>query len=301
MNTTEQEPRCLVATCPSCGLIHSTLNTRDAELIIEWRTRWESAGITVAECDYLALPIPEKYCGPGGCPCPRQTVICPDPIIAANIREMAERSRFALSKYEGKDLTRTDLSPRDWLRHKRHEQMDEINYTRVLEGIYDDLERIIKELAEDNSRKADRIAELETQRAETMADYKRQAERIAELEKLESENARLKQDCADFSVELGLPPTMRPVKGWLARLVENHDRLAADEKKRPKAGDGWRDASKEKPQTHRLVMLIDDKQHIHIGVYLGWYWVSTGKQTWTLEQITHWRELPEPPNGGEKV
>lgn len=153
MNTTEQEPR--EPQCPNCTLPSAMCACPDAP-------GWSEDGCMV--------------------------VHCPDPIIAANIREMAGRSVVGIGKYQ-KMLTRTDLSPKEWFTHHRTELMDAMGYNRKLEGIYDDLQQTIKELAEDNSRKADRIAELETQRAETMADYRRQAERIAELE---AENGRLR-------------------------------------------------------------------------------------------------------------
>ena len=46
-----------------------------------------------------------------------------DPIVEAVRRQLLERSERGIRKY-GTDMTRTDLTNKDWLRHAQEEALD---------------------------------------------------------------------------------------------------------------------------------------------------------------------------------
>ena len=54
-----------------------------------------------------------------------------DPIVERVRAKLRERSMAGIEKY-GTQLTRTDLSRLDWLRHAQEEAMDLANYLEVL-------------------------------------------------------------------------------------------------------------------------------------------------------------------------
>lgn len=54
-----------------------------------------------------------------------------DPIVEAVVARLRERSETGKKKY-GTDLTRTDLSHKQWLRHLQEELLDAANYIEKL-------------------------------------------------------------------------------------------------------------------------------------------------------------------------
>ena len=63
-----------------------------------------------------------------------------------------------------------------------------------------------------------------------------------------------------------------------------------------KAGDGWRDASKEQPAPGLRVLALTQAGTQAVGYcWTDGNWDVPGR----MSKVTHWRELPEPPKGGE--
>lgn len=54
-----------------------------------------------------------------------------DPVVNEVITKLAQRSEVGVRKYNC-DLTREDLSRKDWFAHLQHELLDAVNYIQVL-------------------------------------------------------------------------------------------------------------------------------------------------------------------------
>lgn len=182
MNTTEQEP------CPECTGDHSPIPP-------------------IGPCIHQRIAKAEALAGT-------------DSIVAELITMHLARAQKGADKY-GVTLDRTDLAEEQWEQHLLEELMDAPLYLlRLRKERRQDRKQLVSEFAAEGARLSARIAELETQRTETMEDYKRQAERIAELE------AALEEREADMHARIRAGYDSSVVACWKAAAERQNERIS---------------------------------------------------------------------------